>query len=67
MNEDIEFDTVDNLPPWATLKEVSSYLHINHDKVRSTARRAMQNEEPWVKKEEVGGQRLLIEYQSRNF
>ncbi len=67
MNEDIEFDTVDNLPPWATLREVSSYLHINHDKVRSTARRAMQNEEPWVKKEEVGGQRLLIDTSHETF
>jgi hypothetical protein len=40
------------LPNWATLTEVSSALGIAREAVRSVARRALREEELWVKKKD---------------
>ena len=40
-----------NLPSWATITQVSDFLEIPRSAVRSTVRRAVANNEEWVKKE----------------
>ncbi|BCL79600.1 hypothetical protein ccbrp13_20650 [Ktedonobacteria bacterium brp13] len=51
------------LPQWATITQISHFLEIPRDAVRSAVRRAIANNEAWVKKEdgEAGSTRYLID------
>ncbi|GHO50823.1 hypothetical protein [Ktedonospora formicarum] len=47
-----ETTTPSPLPYWATLTQVSQATGVSRSAVRSVARRALKQEEPWVKKED---------------
>ena len=54
MNESAFFDDhppAGSLPRWATITQVSGFLEIPRSAVSSTVRKAIANNEPWVKKE----------------
>jgi hypothetical protein len=63
MNECAFFDDeqpTDGLPRWATITQVSIFLAVPRTTVRDTVRRALYDNEPWVKKEDSDGKLLYL-------
>jgi hypothetical protein len=44
------------LPQWATITQVSEFLDVSRNAIRSAVRRAVANNEDWVKKESKKGE-----------
>jgi hypothetical protein len=58
-----EEQPTNGLPQWATITQVSDFLEVPRNAIRSAVRRAVENNEDWVKKEisEGGGTHYLVD------